>query len=393
MEKIIENIRNHFSGLYDEEPVIIASPGRINLIGEHTDYNEGFVMPAAIDRRIYFALAQREDTRCEVHALDLDDAFVFHSSDELSPSEKVWRNYILGVVQRIKELTGKSVGFNCVFSGDIPIGAGLSSSAALEGGFVFALNQMFDLNLKKLDMAKIGQWAEHNFVGVKCGLMDQYANIYGQADKAIQLDCRSYDYTLFDTNFDQYSILLFDTQVKHELGSSEYNVRRAECHEGVEFFQTINPEIKSLRDVSPEMVEQHKNDLSEKVYERCVFVTSENRRVELAGKALASKDYHTFGQLLYASHEGLSKRYEVSCEELDYLVELSHQEDLVLGSRMMGGGFGGCTINLIETEHCDAIAEKFKKQYKDRFGIDLLAHKVNISDGVKQIASLSVKNA
>jgi galactokinase len=383
--QLAKKVEKKFIEMFRQTPLIIRSPGRVNLIGEHTDYNMGFVLPAAIDKAVYFAITPRNDNNCVVFALDMDKKFEFEI-DNLKKSDLGWPNYLMGVIEQLN-LSGCSFhGFNCVFGGDIPIGAGMSSSAALEAGLAFALNYMYDLKIDKLILVKLAQKAENEFVGVKCGIMDQYINIFGKMGNVLRIDCRSLEYSYFPFNYDNLSIVLFDTRVSHSLAASEYNQRRIECNEGVMIIQKDYPEIKSLRDVSVDLLKEYKSKMGSTIYRRCKYAVEENDRLLKACTALENHDLVTFGSLMYKTHEGLSKDYEVSCTELDYLVELTRDNPHVFGSRMMGGGFGGCTINLIENEFIEAVSKTVTAEYKKKFNIDAKVYVTKLSDGTSIIS-------
>lgn len=377
---ITESVLKKFKELFNEDLLLVRSPGRVNLIGEHTDYNMGFVLPAAIDKAIYFAIAPRSDNYCKLFAVDMNDSFEF-TINELHKSEKRWPNYLMGVVDQLNKKGYKIRGFNCVFGGDIPIGAGLSSSAALEAGLVFALNHIFNLGIDKLRLVKLSQKAENEFVGVNCGIMDQYINIFGESGNALRIDCRSLEYEYFPFDYKNISIVLFNTNVSHSLALSEYNRRRRECSEGVEIIKKEFPQIQSLRDVSIDLIIEYKNKLNRVIYQRCKYVIEENSRLLNACYALKVHDLKTFGSLMYQTHEGLSKDYEVSCKELDFLVELTKDNPKVYGSRMMGGGFGGCTINLIENNAIETVCKTIAKMYKQKFNVEAKTYVTKISGG------------
>jgi len=380
----VQSIEKKFRELFSENPLILRSPGRVNIIGEHTDYNMGFVLPGAIDKAIYFAISPRNDNKCKLYAYDINESHEF-SIDKIEKSEKNWPNYLMGIVDQLNKNGYKINGFNCVFGGDIPIGAGLSSSAAIEAGLAYALNYIFDLKIDKLDLVKLSQKSENEFVGVKCGIMDQYINIFGEENKVLKIDCRSLEYEYIPFEFKNISIVLFNTGVSHSLASSEYNQRRKECKEGVQIIQKDFPDVQSLRDVSLEMIYDYKNKMPEKIFNRCKYVVEENNRLLKACNALKKKDLPTVGNLMYQTHEGLSKDYEVSCEELDFLVELTKNDDRIFGARMMGGGFGGCTINLIERNDVNDICNLFAEKYKRKFGIELKYYITSINKGTSFI--------
>ncbi len=381
---LAKKIKNKFVQLYNETPSMFRSPGRINLIGEHTDYNMGYVLPAAIDKVIYIAISPRKDLQCKIFAYDMND-FVECSIERIIQSDKHWANYLLGVIDQLKKAGYKFNGFNCVFGGNIPIGAGLSSSAALEAGLAFALNQIYSLNIDSLSLVKMSQKAENEFVGVNCGIMDQYINIFGKGGNVLRLDCRSLEREYFPFDFQNISIVLFDTNVSHSLANSEYNQRRNECSEGVKKIKEGYTQVKSLRDISLDMLNEFQPKLTEVVFKRCKYVIEENDRLLKACDALSGHDLKTFGALMRKTHEGLSKDYEVSCKELDFLVELVKDNPKVYGSRMMGGGFGGCTINIIEKDAVEKISKEVQDKYKKYFGIEAKIYETQISNGTNMV--------
>ena len=375
-----EQILRKFKDLYQQEPVLVRSPGRVNLIGEHTDYNLGFVLPAAIDKEILFALAPNGSDTCRFYAADLHDQLEVQLN-QIQPSGKQWANYLLGVINQLQQRGYTIGGFDCVFGGNIPIGAGLSSSAAVECGLAFGLNHLFKLGIDPFELAQIGQKAEHTYAGVMCGIMDQFANMFGRKAHVVKLDCRSLDYAYYPFQMADYRIVLCDTQVKHSLASSEYNARRQECEAGVALLQKHYPQVQSLRDVTLEMLEKHEAEFEPVVLRRCRYVVEENGRVEEACRNLEKGDLQQFGQQMYGSHAGLQHQYEVSCPELDFLVEQAKKEQSVLGARMMGGGFGGCTINLVALDGVEPFIEKMTQAYRERFQIDMKAYVTEIMDG------------
>lgn len=359
---------------------VVLSPGRINIIGEHIDYNDGFVLPAAIDKIICFAFVKNETDIANIQAIDLKESVSIDVTKEAKLSDVVWTNYLRGVLHQLK-LNGYEIGgFNCAFSSNIPTGSGLSSSAALECGFLFGINEMFHLGIKSIDIALMGQKAEH-WVGINCGIMDQFSSVMGLENKVIKIDCRTLDYTYHDANFVDYSLVLFDSNVKHSLMTSAYNLRRQQCEEGIDTIKKNYPKINSFRDCTVNQVISLKDKMSKEVFKRSLFVVNEIKRVTLACEALDKGDIQTLGQLMFETHEGLSKDYEVSCPELDYLVDLAKAEDTVIGSRLMGGGFGGCTITLVKKGSESIIKEKFTKLYADQFGIALKIYDVKVSNG------------
>jgi galactokinase len=381
-----ESIRQKFLELFSHKPdILVRAPGRINLIGEHTDYNDGFVLPAAIDKAIYFAISKREDSAIKLYAYDLNDVYGF-SLDNLGKSEKGWANFLIGMVSEMSKGNNKlTQGFNVVFGGDVPLGAGLSSSAAVESGIGFALNQLYGFELSGIDLALTAQQAEHNFAGVNCGIMDMFASIHGKDKAVIKLDCRDLSYEYYPFNTNEYIIVLCNSGVKHNLGDSAYNERRAECEEGVSILQFAFPQVNSLRDVTISMLRSQADKLSPVVYNRCRYVVEEINRVELACKDLLNNDFIAFGQKMYETHQGLSELYEVSCPELDFLVEQTKDNPAVAGARMMGGGFGGCTINLVKKEAVNEFLAEIGKAYGVEFGQQLVSYQVSITNGVEEV--------
>jgi galactokinase len=373
-------VENEFRRLFNEQPLIVRSPGRVNLIGEHTDYNEGYVLPGAIDKAIVFAVSPREDQRCSMHALDLNDVCEFDLA-RLQSSDKGWPNYLTGIVDQLIRGGFKVRGFNCVFGGDIPIGAGLSSSAALETGLAFALNRLFELNIENLALVKLAQKSENEFVGVRCGIMDQYANMFGERNSVLRLDCRSLESRAYPFDFSGVSIVLFDTGVSHSLASTEYNRRREECAEGVRVVKRRFPDVTHLRDVSSAAIREFEGDMKPDIFRRCRYVIEENERVLRAAMELERHDLPAFGSLMNLSHEGLRHDYEVSCAELDYLVDAVKENPHVFGARMMGGGFGGCTINLIDNSEIGPLTAEIAEKYRRKFRLDLKTYVTEISSG------------
>ena len=376
-----KSVYSKFLELFDTQPILVRSPGRINLIGEHTDYNEGYVMPAAIDRDIVVAIDYSIDDHSTLYSVKHNEFFSFHTSDPARVKSPLWANYLLGVVRKFMDVGKVVKSFNCVVDGDVPTGAGLSSSAALECSFAFALNHLHRFHIPKLQLITIAQWAEHNYAGVKCGIMDQFSSMMGLAGKAFVLDCRSLEYRYFPVNLKAVSIVLCDSMVKHSLASSEYNTRRTECEQGVQIIKKHHPQVSSLRDVTLPMLEDYKTEFPEKVYNRCRYVVQENARVLAASKDLENNDLSSFGKKMYDTHNGLSELYEVSCEELDFLVEESKKITGVLGARMMGGGFGGCTINFVQDLEVKDFIAKMSQAYDKRFGVQMNTYVVSIKDG------------
>ena len=381
-KKLIQHTSEHFEKIFQKAPeIIFLSPGRINIIGEHVDYNDGYVLPAAINKYICFAVSKNETLECKLIAKDLNESYTFNLQDVIKPTETMWANYILGVIQQLKEKGFSLKGFNIVFSSTIPMGAGLSSSAALECGIGFAMNTLFNLGLTKAEIALIGQKAEHTFAGVNCGIMDQFASVFGKKNKVIKLDCNTLEYEYHNANFKKYSLLLFNSNVKHTHLTSGYNVRRQEVEKGLAIIKQNFPEVNTFRNCTEIMVLELKEKLGETIFKRCHFVVKEIQRVQDAVTALEQSDFDKLGKLMTATHEGLSKEYEVSCEEIDFLVAAVQNDKSVLGARMMGGGFGGCSINLVEKGAENELTARVSENYRNTFGIELNAYKVKISKG------------
>lgn len=376
---LANTIKNAFKNTFDSAPLMIFSPGRINIIGEHTDYNDGFVFPAAVNKGIIAALSKSSD-KSTVTASDFDETIEF-SVDNIAPLPKEsWGNYILGVIAEIQK-KGKTVGnFNMVFGGDIPSGSGMSSSAALENSVVFGLNELFNLGFNKTEMIFISQKAEHNYVGVKCGIMDQYASMFGIKNHALLLDCRSIEAKPFEINFNNHELMLINTNVKHSLSDSAYNDRRSVCEKISEML-----DIKALRDATEDDLKQVENKVSNEDYQKALFVIQENKRAEQASKAMTDGDLEKLGKLIYGSHDGLQNQYKVSCDELDFLVKQAKMNKNILGARMMGGGFGGCTINLIAKDEVKAFKLFITEAYKNEFDKDCSIYSVELSDGTHKI--------
>ena len=385
MEVLEKDIRAKFLELFQQEPLLVRAPGRINLIGEHTDYNDGFVMPAAIDKEVIFAIAPSDDNRSSIYSLKYGEHFQVDLGNPKKVSTPKWANYLLGVLYQYIQQGHKLKPFHCVFGGNVPMGAGLSSSAAMECGFAFAIRELNQLPVEKVKLIKMAQWAEHNFVGVKCGIMDQFASVMGKEGHVIVLDCRDLSYQYSPIDLGDYSILLCDSKVKHSLVDSEYNTRRQECETGVDIIKMHYPQVNSLRDVTEMMLTEHRASLPGKVYDRCLYIVQEIKRVQAASKDLNRGDLIAFGKKMYETHEGLSHLYEVSCKELDFLVEQAKKFDYVLGARMMGGGFGGCTINIIHDDSTGEFTDHIKKVYKQTFSIDMQTYRVKIKDGTSVV--------
>ena len=362
-------------------PIMAQAPGRINFIGEHTDYNDGYVLPAAIDKYCSVVLAYNNTNQAQLWAMDLDEVVNIDLLQPLEPSEKSWANYFIGVLHGFQERGVELSGFSMAFTSNVPLGGGLSSSAALESAFGTALNELAGTSFSPIEIARIGQKAEHNFVGVKCGIMDQFASCLGKGNHAILLDCKSLEYEYIPAVFDGYKIVLFDSCVKHNLASSEYNIRRSQCEEGVKNMAESNPNLKSLRDCSLSDIELASQIMNPIVQRRCTYVIEENNRVLHAIKALRSGNIQLLGHLMNQSHIGLSNLYEVSCPELDFLQSKALENSSVMGARMMGGGFGGCTINIVKSDGIKELISEVSNSYNEQFGRKPIAYEFNISNG------------
>ncbi len=383
----IVTLQQQFSLQFNENPTwLVRSPGRINLIGEHIDYNDGFVLPASINKEILIGIsANTTSDICTLYAADFKDTYTFRLT-ELVQSAKGWPNYVMGVVKQLLDAGYPIQPFSCYFGGNIPTGAGLSSSAALECGVAFALNKLFSLGLSSLQIVQFSKAAENQFVGVNCGIMDQFASTFGKADHVIKLDCKSLEYEYVPFKIAGYDIVLCDTGVKHSLGDSEYNTRRIECETAFAALVKKYPQITSYREVTLAQIESIRPELPAKTIDRATFVVQEITRVEDACELLKAQDLIGFGSLMFETHDGLSKLYEVSCQELDFLKALAVDSGLVTGSRMMGGGFGGCTINLIRQENTATFIDKAKLAYHVKYGRELKTYVVAITDGTSLMA-------
>ncbi|MBQ9466678.1 MAG: galactokinase [Muribaculaceae bacterium] len=370
-----EKILKLFKERFGTDGILYASAGRINLIGEHTDYNGGFVFPGAIDRYIAAAINVNGTDRVRLYSADMDAYVEFGLKEEDAPKEQ-WARYVFGVCREVIKRGGQVKGFDAVFAGNVPLGAGLSSSAALESCFAYAMNDLFNDNkIEKFELAKIGQSTEHNYCGVNCGIMDQFASVFGKKDCLIRLDCRSLEYEYFPFKADGYRLVLLDSKVKHELVDSPYNKRRQSCERVA---ATLG--VETLRDATMEMLDAARDRISEEDYKRARYVIGEKQRVLDVCDALNRGDMETVGARMYETHHGLSADYEVSCEELDFLNDIAKRMG-VTGSRIMGGGFGGCTINLVKNELYDAFIAEAKKCFNEKYGHEPVVIDVVISDG------------
>ena len=365
--------------------VVIESPGRINLIGEHIDYNGGHVLPAAMDKKITLCFRKNNTNSCEVLSSNFKSSFTINLN-KLERSEVEWQNFILGVLFHINVLKPNSIkGFDCIIESNLPLGSGISSSAALECGIAKGVNELFNIGLTDIEIIKLSRDAEHTFVGTKCGIMDQFAVVKGKKNHLILLNCDSLDYELIEADFSPYVVVLLNSNVSHNLASSEYNVRRDECDTALEAIQRKYPQYEFLTEIPVKIVKEFKKVLPEKIYNRALYVTQENKRTLKAVKRLKNDNLKGFGKCLYKSHHGLQHLYEVSCKELDFLVEQTKDLDYVIGSRMMGGGFGGCTINIVHKDKVDELVENLSSSYLEKYNIQLSSIVTTISDGVKTV--------
>ncbi|MDY4461764.1 MAG: galactokinase [Sodaliphilus sp.] len=374
-----DKLRTAFIERFSSNPIFYASAGRINLIGEHTDYNGGFVFPGAIDKYIMTAININDTDKVRLYSVDMNQYTEFGLREEDKPAEQ-WACYVFGVCREVIKRGFEVKGFDAVFAGDVPLGAGLSSSAALESCFAYALNDLFNDNkISIFELALIGQSTEHNYCGVNCGIMDQFASVFGKKDCLMRLDCRSLEFKYFPFKPVGYKLVLVNSQVKHELVDSPYNKRRESCERVA---KTLG--VETLRDADMSMLEAAKAQISDEDYKRAVYVIGEKQRVLDVCEALEKGDYETVGQRMYETHHGLSKDYEVSCEELDFLNDVA-KECGVTGSRIMGGGFGGCTINLVKEEHYDTFVQTAKTKFNEKYGIEPIIIDVVISDGAHKV--------
>lgn len=376
-------IEEKFKSLFGDKYMVYTSPGRVNLIGEHTDYNGGFVFPGAIDKGIYAAINPNGTDIVRAYSVDYEGQVEFGMNEDDAPQES-WARYIFGVCREMKKRGFEPKGFDTVFVGDVPLGAGMSSSAALESTFANALNEIFNLNIDRFELARIGQSTEHNYCGVKCGIMDQFASVFGKKGHLMRLNCATMEFEYFPFNPEGYKVVLLDTVVKHELASSAYNKRRESCENACAHIKARHPEVNYLSDATMEMLDEIKAEISEEDYKRAVYVIGEKQRVLDVCDALEKGDYATVGDRMFGTHYGMSKEYEVSCEELDFLNDVAKKCG-VTGSRVMGGGFGGCTINLVKEELYDDFIATAKKEYLAKFNREPKVYDVVISDGARRI--------
>jgi galactokinase len=380
-----KKILQKYSELFEGVPLIVRSPGRINVIGEHTDYNEGFVLPAAIDKAAYIAISLRDDEEIHLVAADLNEKFSISIKDLKPVGDISWPNFMLGAVEQYRKRNLFLKGFNAVLLSDVPVGAGLSSSAAIECAVTFALNELLQLNLDNITLVKMAQEAEHEYARVMCGIMDQFASMMGKKDYVIKLDCRTLDYEYVPFKLDGIKILLLDTNVKHSLASSEYNARRQECEQAVTWIKEHEPKVHSLRDITKTMLDKYVLPKNKLIDKRARFIVQEIGRLQEACEDLKCDNIEAVGKKMYQTHHGLTGMYEVSCKELDFLVDFVTNNNSVIGARMMGGGFGGCTINLVKEEAVDELIEKIKPAYQNETGLKLDHYIVSPENGTKII--------
>lgn len=385
MNNPAEKVKSLFAEMFPQQPIVVRSPGRINIIGEHTDYNEGFVLPAAIDKAAYMAVSLRDDDEIHIVAADLGESFNI-KVNELAPVKNLnWPNYIIGSAAQFVHKGLAIRGFNAVLSSDVPMGAGLSSSAAVECATVFALNELLETNIDRVSMVHMAQHAEHEYAGVKCGIMDQFASMMGKKDKLIKLDCRSLEYEYIPFKLEGMKILLLNTNVKHSLSSSEYNLRRSDCEMAASWIHAYHPEVTSLRNADEAMLDAYVLPKSKLVDKRSRYVVQEIDRLLKVCTALQNDDIPAVGKLMDATHEGLRNMYNVSCKELDWLADAVKGYDAVLGARMMGGGFGGCTINLVKEEAIPELVASLKQVYERDMQLPLTWYVASIENGTEII--------
>ncbi len=379
----INSFKAHFSG----DCRIFFAPGRINLIGEHIDYNDGFVLPAAINKGIWFAITANNTNTANFVAADIDEKLSIDLAD--IKNIKGWQSYVLGVLHILQKEGYTVGGFDCVFGGNVPQGAGLSSSAALEAGLLYCLNELFQLNISRLQMALLAQQAEHAYPGTKCGIMDMFASLHGKKDHCILLDCTSLQFDYSPLLLEDYEWVLINSKVEHSLNDGAYNKRREVASDALSLFQSINQNINSYRYILPSVVEQFKYALSTEEYKRSLYITQEIERVQQAAEYLKNGKLIEFGKLMFQTHDGLCNLYEVSCSELDYLASQAKLHKEVIGARLMGGGFGGCTINLIEKKNSDNVIADITTCYQNTFSITPEVYVVESSDGVHELFNVA----
>ena len=385
---MLPTVTQAFQHRFATEPILlIQAPGRINLIGEHTDYNDGFVLPAAVNKYLYFAFGTTSESSLAVHSINYDEYLRF----DLAPggtnqADSPWGKYLLTAVRVLQEKGYEVQPFNATFGGDIPLGAGMSSSAALCCGFIYGLSELFNLKIPRKEIALLAQATEHR-IGIQCGLMDQYAVLFGRANQVLFLDCESLEYQHFPLALGDYTLVLINSMIKHELAAeSGYNDRRASCERVVTVIQRDHPEVKTLRHVTLEQLTAHQNTLSAEDYRRAHYVLRENQRVQDTVQALQRGDVPQVGKLIFASHADMRDEYQITTPELDALVDLAHQQAGVLGARMMGGGFGGCTINLMKKEQRATTVTNIVQPYHQKYDLEPEVYELALSDGVRRVS-------
>jgi galactokinase len=385
MRLTIDDVRSRFIKHFDGTTgSVYASPGRINLIGEHTDYNNGFVFPGAVQQGMIAEIKPNGTRNVNAYSIDLKDKVTFSLDDPEGPSA-TWARYIFGVCREMMALGVPVEGFNTAFAGDVPLGAGMSSSAALESCFAFACNDLWgDNKIEKMELARVGQRTEHKYIGCNCGIMDQFASVFGKAGSLMRLDCRSGEFAYFPWNPKGYKLVLVNSCVKHQLAGSPYNDRRLSCERVAAVIAKHHSEVETLRDANYDYLEEVKSEVSDEDYKRAKYVIGEVDRVLKVCDALEAGDYETVGQMMYETHYGLSKEYEVSCEELDFLNDIA-KDCGVTGSRIMGGGFGGCTINLVSNELYDNFVKTAKEKFQAKYGKEPIIIDVVIGDGSRKL--------
>jgi len=378
--EVLQKFKERFPG----EPTLIKANGRINLIGEHTDYNNGFVLPGAVDKHIYFAMRINDTQTTNLYAADIDESFSF-SLDDFAPGDTLWANYLMGIVQQMQNDGHQLGGIDCVFGGTLPIGSGMSSSAAMECGMGFGLKTLFDLPYERMELALLAQHSSHQFVGVPCGIMDQFISMMGKDHQLVLLDCRSLEYEYYPADLPGYQLVLLNSKVSHDLASGAYGERVAQCKAGVEILRKHYPEVGSLRDVTPDMLQTHQSEFDPVVYRRCKYVVEEAIRVMQVCEMLKKNEVSGVGDLLFQTHAGLRDDYEVSCKEIDWLVDFAVKHPAAIGARVMGGGFGGCTINLVKEDQVDEYIAAALAAYKEETSVDGEAYMVGLDDGTEVI--------
>lgn len=372
-----------FGKNFKTDPKLFFSPGRINLIGEHIDYNDGFVLPAAIDKGIWLAMAPNYTDHINIISLDFKETFSFHIS-EVSRSSG-WKNYVMGVLNTMLNTNLPFNGFDCVIGSELPMGSGLASSAAIECGLMEAINDTFHIKLFPQTIAALCQQAEHTYPEVKCGIMDQFANMLGKKDHVILLDCKNLEHSYIPARLNDYSIVVINTGIRHSLINSEYNLRRRQCWKGLNIIKNLDSTIQSFRDIDADKLATFEKELSKVVYKRCLYVVEEIKRTKRAADLLKQSRIQELGELMYQSHDGLKKLFEVSCTELNFLVDQSTNYQEVAGARLMGGGFGGSTIHLIEKENVQKITDEISNAFKKKFKREAESYVVKISRGTHKV--------